>query len=49
MYKLSPLILIVAFACSGLSVAQPVRNYDDNGAPPFKVLKEGGNRSPGDQ
>ena len=43
MYKLSALSLIVAFACSGLSVAQPVRSYDDKGAPPFKVLKEGEN------
>jgi enterochelin esterase family protein len=43
MYKPSALILIVALACPGLSVAQPVRNYDDKGAPPFKVLKEGEN------
>src|SRR5262245_13547414 len=43
MYKLSVLTLIVAFACSGLSLAQPVRSYDDKGAPPFKVLKEGEN------
>jgi hypothetical protein len=43
MYKLSGLTLIVAFACSVLSVAQPVRSYDDKGAPPFKVLKEGEN------
>src|ERR1700730_15074480 len=43
MYKLSALTLIVAFACSGLSVAQPGRSYDDKGAPPFKVLKEGEN------
>src|ERR1700677_2429573 len=43
MYKLSALTLIVAFACSGLSVAQPVRSYDDKGAPPFKVLKVGEN------
>jgi len=43
MYRLSALTLIVAFACSGLSVAQPVRSYDDKGAPPFKELKEGEN------
>src|ERR1700733_3211764 len=43
MYRLSTLILMVAFANSGLSLAQPVRNYDDKGAPPFKVLKEGEN------
>ncbi|MFO0810616.1 MAG: alpha/beta hydrolase-fold protein [Gemmataceae bacterium] len=41
MYKPSALILIVAFACPGVSVAQPVRGYDDKGAPPFKVLKDG--------
>src|SRR5580704_3667201 len=43
MYRLFTLILIVAFAYSGLSLAQPVRNYDDKGAPPFKVLKVGEN------
>src|SRR4029077_17421244 len=43
MLNLSAITLIVAFACSGWSVAQPVRNYDDKGAPPFKVLKEGEN------
>ena len=43
MHKLTALILIVAFSCPGRSVAQPVRNYDDTGAPPFKVLKEGEN------
>src|SRR5258708_39846746 len=43
MCKLSALTLIAAFACSGLSVAQPVRSYDDKGAPPFKVLKEAEN------
>ena len=42
MYKLSTLGLIAALACSGL-LAAPVRNYDDKGAPPFKVLKEGEN------
>ncbi len=41
MYKLSALTLIAALACSGLSEAQPTRHYDDKGAPPFKVLKEG--------
>ncbi len=41
MYKLTALILIVALSCPGRSGAQPVRNYDDPGAPPFKVLKEG--------
>src|SRR6476620_5882513 len=43
MSKLSGLVLIAALACSGVSSAQPVRNYDDKGAPPFKVLKEGEN------
>ena len=43
MYKLDALILCTALACSSLSVAQPVRKYDDKGAPPFKVLKEGEN------
>src|SRR5947208_3820319 len=43
MYKPTALILIVAFSCPGRSAAQPVRNYDDTGAPPFKVLKEGEN------
>jgi enterochelin esterase-like enzyme len=43
MDKLTALILIVALSCPGRSVAQPVRNYDDAGAPPFKVLKEGEN------
>ena len=45
MYKLTALILIVALSCPGRSVAQPVRNYDDTGAPPFKVLKEAGDGS----
>src|SRR6516165_11705943 len=43
MSKLSVLALSAALASAGVSVAQPVRNYDDNGAPPFKVLKEGEN------
>jgi enterochelin esterase-like enzyme len=37
------LVLIAAVACAGESTAQPVRNYDDKGAPPFTVLKEGEN------
>ena len=32
--------LIAAFACSN-ALAQPQRKFDDPGAPPFKVLKEG--------
>ncbi len=43
MSKLSSLALIAALACSSVSTAQPVRMYDDKGAPPFKVLKEGEN------
>src|SRR6201997_1219543 len=43
MSKLSRLILIAALACPGVVTAQPVRMYDDKGAPPFKVLKEGEN------
>ncbi|HEX4612401.1 MAG TPA: alpha/beta hydrolase-fold protein, partial [Urbifossiella sp.] len=43
MHKPSALILVVVFTCAGLSVAQPVRNSDDKGAPPFKVLDEGQN------
>src|SRR5580692_4960863 len=43
MSKLSGLVLIAALAGPGVSTAQPVRMYDDKGAPPFKVLKEGEN------
>jgi enterochelin esterase-like enzyme len=43
MSKLSGLILIAALACTGVAAAQPVRKYDDKGAPPFKVLTEGEN------
>ncbi len=43
MHRLSALILCFALASSGVSFAQPVRKYDDKGAPPFKVLKEGEN------
>src|SRR3982751_2423093 len=43
MSRLSALILIAALACPGVATAQPVRKYDDKGAPPFKVLKEGEN------
>ncbi len=41
--KLSILPLLAALVCVGVSSAQPARNYDDKGAPPFKVLKEGEN------
>jgi enterochelin esterase-like enzyme len=35
--------LITLLACANSVTAQPVRKYDDKGAPPFKVLKEGEN------
>ncbi len=43
MFKLRMAILIITLACSSSSAAPPVRKYDDKGAPPFKVLKEGEN------
>src|SRR5437764_4887145 len=43
MSKLFRLVLFAALACSGVSNAQPVRKYDEKGAPPFKVLNEGEN------
>ena len=43
MSKRSILILLTALACPGVATAQPVRKYDDKGAPPFRVLKEGEN------
>ncbi len=42
MYKLSPFILAAALTGPVL-LAAPERKYDDKGAPPFKVLKEGEN------
>jgi len=42
MSKNQIVVLVAAFACSSLSAAPP-RNFDDAGAPPFKVLKEGEN------
>jgi enterochelin esterase-like enzyme len=43
MSKLRMAVLLTALACCGPAAAQPVRKYDDKGAPPFKVLKEGEN------
>jgi len=43
MFKLRMAVLITALVCAGPATAQPVRKYDDKGAPPFKVLKEGEN------
>jgi enterochelin esterase family protein len=43
MPTLSRLVLIAAFAACGVLTGQPppTRKFDDKGAPPFKVLKEG--------
>ena len=45
MSKPSVLFLVAALASAGVAAAQqpPVRKYDDKGAPPFRVLKEGEN------
>jgi enterochelin esterase-like enzyme len=43
MFKLRMAVLIAALACLSSATAQPVRQYDEKGAPPFKVLKEGEN------
>src|SRR5947208_672752 len=43
MFKLRTATLMAAIVGSGAATAQPVRKYDDKGAPPFKVLKEGEN------
>jgi len=43
MFKPQMALLVTAFACSGLLAAPPVRKFDDPGAPPFKMLKEGEN------
>jgi enterochelin esterase-like enzyme len=43
MFKLWMAVLITALAGSGSATAQPVRKYDDKGAPPFKVLNDGEN------
>lgn len=43
MFKLSAMSLCTVLVCSSFSVAQPARNYDDKGAPPFKLLKESEN------
>jgi enterochelin esterase-like enzyme len=43
MFKLRTALLLTALACANSSAAPPVRKYDDKGAPPFKVLKEGEN------
>lgn len=43
MRKLSLSSFLAVFACAGIANAQPVRQFDAPGAPPFKVLKEGEN------
>ena len=43
MFKLRMALLITALACSNASAQLQTRKYDDPGAPPFKVLKEGEN------
>jgi enterochelin esterase-like enzyme len=43
MFKLQMVALITVLTCTSLLPAQPVRKFDDKGAPPFKVLKEGEN------
>jgi enterochelin esterase family protein len=43
MTRFSGLLLIAALVCPNLAAAQPVRKYDDKGAPPFKVLNDGEN------
>jgi len=43
MLKLWMAVLITALACTVSATAQPVRKFDDKGAPPFKELKEGVN------
>src|SRR6476620_11478306 len=43
MFQLRIAVLFTTLACASSAAAQPVRNPDDPGAPPFKVLKEGEN------
>lgn len=43
MSTLSRLALLAMLASAGVATAQPVRKFDDKGAPPFKELKEGEN------
>jgi enterochelin esterase family protein len=42
MFKLRSVLVLAGLACS-VTLAAPPRNYDEPGAPPFKVLKEGEN------
>ena len=43
MFKSRMAFLVAVLAFAGVSAAPPVRRFDDPGAPPFKVLKEGDN------
>lgn len=43
MVKLRMALLLTALVCPSAAAAPPVRKFDDAGAPPFKVLKEGEN------
>lgn len=43
MFRLNFFLVIALFTFPSILLAQPVRNYDDKGAPPFKVLPEGTN------
>src|SRR4051812_41840712 len=44
MVKATMALLMAAFACTNALAQQPpTRKFDDSGAPPFKVLKEGEN------
>ena len=43
MFKPLMAFLITALACSNALAQPPARKFDDPGAPPFKVLKEGEN------
>jgi enterochelin esterase-like enzyme len=43
MFKLRMAVLLTALTYSSATAQPPVRKYDDKGAPPFKVLKEGEN------
>src|SRR6516164_1675826 len=43
MFKTLSAFLIAALACSSVLAQPPARKFDDPGAPPFEVLKEGEN------
>ena len=43
MIKPGFVLFITALACTNVVAAQSVRNFDDPGSPPFKVLKTGEN------